>query len=130
MMTTEALGFIKDAMDSAGIPYEFMEFTSDVSSIPAYWVGSYSEVTPGAEDGKQEAQFILTGTGKGSWLDLEKQKATIEQLFPVIGGRTAILPNGNGIAVFYGNAFPVPTGEGSLKRIQINLDLKEWSVKK
>lgn len=129
MMTTAALGFIKDAMDSAGIPYEFMEFTSDVSSVPVYWVGSYSEVTPDAEDGEQETQFILTGTGKGTWLDLERQKETIKQLFPMIEGRTAILPNGNGIAVFYGNAFPVQTGEGSLKRIQINLILKEWSVK-
>lgn len=127
-MTTAALKFIKDAMDSAKIPYEFMEFTSDVSSLPAYWVGSYSEVTPDAEDGEQETQFILTGTGKGSWLDLERQKATIEQLFPMIGGNTAVLPNGNGIAVFYGNAFPVPTGEGTLKRLQINLIIKEWKV--
>lgn len=127
-MTTAALGFIKDTIDSAGIPYEFMEFTSDVSSLSSYWVGSYSEVTPDAEDGEQETQFILTGTGKGTWLDLERQKATIEQLFPMIGGTTAVLPNGNGIAVFYGNAFPVPTGEGSLKRLQINLIIKEWKV--
>lgn len=128
MMTTAALGFIKSAMDSAGIPYEFMEFTSDVSSVPVYWVGSYSEVTPDAEDGEQETQFILTGTGKGTWLDLERQKATIERLFPMIGGTTAVLPNGDGIAVFYGNAFPVPTGEGSLKRLQVNLIIKEWKV--
>lgn len=127
-MTTAALKFIKDAMDSAGIPYEFMEFTSSITSLSSYWVGSYSEVTPNAEDGMQESQFILTGTTKGSWLNLEQQKATIETLFPMNGGKTAILPGGNGIAVFYGNAFPVPTGEGSLKRLQINLIIKEWKV--
>lgn len=127
-MTTAALKFTSDAMDSAGIPYEFMEFTSSITSLQSYWVGSYSEATPNAEDGKQETQFILTGTGKGSWLNLEKEKEKIEQLFPMNGGRTAILPNGNGIAVFYGNAFPVPTGDAKLKRLQINLIIKEWKV--
>lgn len=125
-MTTAVLKFIKDAMDSAGIPYEFMEFTSSITALRSYWVGSYSEVTPIAEDGMQETQFILTGTGKGKWLDLEKEKAKIEQLFPMVGGKTAILDNGSGVAVFYGNAFPVPTGDVLLKRLQINLTVKEW----
>lgn len=128
-MTTEALKFISDAMDSAGIPYEFMEFTSSIDSLSSYWVGSYTEVTPDSEDGYQETQFILTGTGKGTWLNLEKEKATIESLFPMVGGTTAILDNGSGIAVFYGNAFPVPTGDAVLKRLQINLIIKEWRVK-
>lgn len=127
-MTTAVLKFIKEAMDSAGIAYEFMEFTSSITSLQSYWVGSYSEVTPDSEDGMQESQFILTGTGKGKWLDLEKEKAKIEQLFPMNGGRTAILDNGSGVAVFYGNAFPVPTGDGFLKRLQINLIIKEWKV--
>ena len=77
----------------------------------------------------QETQLILTGTGRGSWKKLEQQKEKIEKLFPAIGGRTAILDNGSGVAVFYGNAFPVPTGDGFLKRLQINLTIKEWSVK-
>lgn len=127
-MTKESLKFISDAMTSAGIPYEFMEFTSSVDDLNTYWVGSYSEVTPIAEDGMQESQFILTGTTKGSWLNLEQHKATIEQLFPLNEGTEAILPNGNGIAIFYGNAFPVPTGDGFLKRLQINLIIKEWKV--
>lgn len=127
-MTAAVLKFINDAMESAGIPYEFMEYTSAIDSIEAYWVGEYSEYPPAAEDGCQETQFILTGTGKGSWLMLEQQKAKIEKLFPAIGGRTAILDNGSGIAVFYGNAFPVPAGDGFLKRLQINLTVKEWKV--
>lgn len=32
------------------------------------------------------------------------------------------------VAVFYDSAFPVPTGDGELKRIQINLSIKEWKV--
>ena len=127
-MTTAVLKFIKEAMDLAGIHYEFMEFTSSVTSLQSYWVGSYSEVAPLAEDGMQETQFILTGTGKETWLNLEKEKAKIESLFPMSGGRTAILDNKSGVAVFYGNAFPVPTGDASLKRLQINLVVKEWRI--
>ena len=128
-MTTDGLNFISAAMESAGIPYEFMEYTSAIDFISAYWVGEYSEAEPVTEDGLQETQFILTGTGKGSWLELEEQKEKIEQLFPALAGRTAILDNKSGIAVFYGNAFPVPTGDGFLKRLQINLIVKEWKVK-
>ena len=128
-MTTDGLNFISAAMESAGIPYEFMEYTSAIDSISAYWVGEYSEAEAVTEDGLQETQFILTGTGKGSWLELEEQKEKIEQLFPAIAGRTAILDNKSGIAVFYGNAFPVPTDDGFLKRLQINLTVKEWKVK-
>ena len=128
-MTTAVLNFISDAMESKGIPYEFMEFTSPIADLQSYWVGEYSEAPPNAEDGMQETQLILTGTGRGSWWNLEKEKAKIEELFPADRGRTAILDNGSGVAVFYGNAFPVPTGDESLKRLQINLTVKEWKVK-
>lgn len=128
-MTTAVMKFISEAMESKGIPYEFMEFTSPIADLQSYWVGEYSEAPPNAEDGMQETQFILTGTGRESWLNLEKEKAKIEEIFPTIGGRTAILDNGSGVAVFYGNAFPVPTGDGFLKRLQINLTIKEWKVK-
>lgn len=128
-MTTAVMKFISEAMESEGIPYEFMEFTSPIADLQSYWVGEYSEIPPNAEDGMQETQLILTGTGRGSWLNLEKEKVKIEKIFPAIGGRTAILDNGSGVAVFYGNAFPVPTGDGFLKRLQVNLVVKEWKVK-
>lgn len=127
-MTKKGLKFISDAMETANIPYEFMEFTSDVSQLTTYWVGEYSEVETISEDGEHETSFIITGTGKGSWLDLESQKETIEQLFPANVGRSAILEDGTGIAVFYGNAFPVPSGDAFFKRLQINLKIKEWKV--
>lgn len=124
-MTKAGIRFISDVMESAGIPYEFMEYTSAIDAISSYWVGEYSEVEPIAEDGQEETQFILTGTGK-EWLELENQKNKIKKLFPSIQGRRAILDNGSGIAIFYGNAFPVATGDGFLKRLQINLIVKEW----
>ena len=121
----EVLEFINNALDDAGIPYEFMEYTSSIDSISAYWVGEYNEVESFNEDGQQETQFILTGTGK-EWDELEAQKNKIKKLFPGIQGRRAILGDGSGIAVFYGNAFPIATVDGFLKRIQINLTVKEW----
>lgn len=127
-MTAAVLKFISDAMASANIPYEFMEYISAVDAIPVYWVGEYTEEPPLNEDGMQETQFILTGTGKGSWSELEKQKEKIKKLFPANGGRRAILDDKSGVAVFYGNAFPVPTGDGFMKRLQINLTIKEWKV--
>ena len=124
-MTNAGLKFINDAMASAQIPYEFMEYTSSIDSISAYWVGEYNEVESFNEDGQQETQFILTGTGKERD-ELEAQKNKIKKLFPGIQGRRAILGEGSGIAVFYGNAFPIATVDGFLKRIQINLTVKEW----
>ena len=90
-----------------------------------YFVGEYNEVesTEREENGYQETTFILTGTGR-KWLGLEQAKEIIENNIT----ETAILPNGNGIAVFYSNSFPVPTGDAELKRIQINLTIKEWRV--
>ena len=127
-MTAAVLKFISDAMASANIPYEFMEYISAVDAIPVYWVGEYTEEPPLNEDCMRETQFILTGTGKGSWSELEKQKEKIKKLFPANGGRRAILDDKSGVAVFYGNAFPVPTGDGFMKRLQINLTVKEWKV--
>lgn len=129
-MTVAALGFIGSELESIGIPYEYMEFKSDINPLLSYWVGEYSETPPDSEDGEHESQFILTGTTKGSWLDLETQKELIEDLFPSDIGKTAILDNGTGIAIFFGNAFPIENGDAFLKRLQVNLTVKEWKVKK
>lgn len=126
-MTDEALKFISDGLTAASINYEFGEWATNPVPDP-YFVGEYIESPSTNEDGLQEATFILTGTGRSSWLALEQAKAIIEQLFNQISGKTAILPNGNGIAVFYSDSSIVPTGDAELKRIQINLSIKEWSV--
>ena len=76
-MTKAGLKFIGDAMEAAGIAYDFMEFTSSIERLETYWVGEYSEQEPVSEDGCMEQQFILTGTGKSSWLCLENEKEKI-----------------------------------------------------
>lgn len=127
-MQKETLKFISDALASVGIPYEFDEFNSSIESLNRYWVGEYQEIEPMTEDGYEETSFILTGIAKEDILILENDKQTIKNLFPPIGGNVAILDNGTGVAIFYGNSMQVPTGDGFLKRIQINITIKEWMV--
>lgn len=123
-MSISALRFISEKLEKLKIPYAFEEWTANEVPDP-YFVGEYNEVesTEREENGYQETTFILTGTGR-KWLGLEQAKEIIENNIT----ETAILPNGNGIAVFYSNSFPVPTGDAELKRIQINLTIKEWRV--
>lgn len=123
-MSISTLKFISEKLERLKIPYAFEEWTANEVPDP-YFVGEYNEVesTEREENGYQETTFILTGTGR-KWLGLEQAKEIIENSIT----ETAILPNGNGIAVFYSNSFPVPTGDAELKRIQINLTIKEWRV--
>ncbi len=125
-MTANGLNFIGKRLNTAGIPYCFGEWTREVTY--PYFVGEYTESEPLNEDGESESTFILTGTSRGSWLSLEEEKEKIRNIFPE-DGITAILENKTGIAVFYSSAMPVPTGTDELKRIQINLKVKEWRVK-
>ena len=123
-MSIAALKFVSDTLDSLEISYQFGEWSTNPVPNP-YFVGEYTEPESMTkeENGYQETSFILTGTGT-SWLTLEQAKATIENNI----SKTAILSNGNGVAIFYGGSLIIPTGDAELKRIQINLTIKEWSV--
>ena len=122
-MTIESLKFINDKLVENNINYEFMQWTKDI--VYPYFVGEYQEVESLNEDGLQESTFILTGFSKGSYIELEQEKEKIEKVFNSL---TVILPNGNGMAVFYSGSLVIPTGDAELKRIQINLAIKEWMV--
>jgi len=121
-MTVETLGHIGSIFQRADISYALMRWDDDL--IYPYWIGEYSQRDSANEDGMDESDFILTGTGNGTWLELEEQKTTILQLFK--NGYKKMLPSGTGLVITFDNAFPVPTGTESLKRIQINLSVKEW----
>lgn len=124
-MQKETLKYIADSMAAANIPYDFMEFDGDITD--RYWVGEYQENESMNEDGQDEAEFILTGTAR-NLQTLETDKQSIRTLFPAIGGKMATLNNGSTVAIFYGNAVHIPTGDYLHKRMQINLKIKEWKV--
>ena len=117
------LGVIARELHSIGVPYEYMRWTSTVQY--PYFIGEYSETPTNAEDGYKEGTLMVTGTTIGSWMDLEQYRAKIEHHFPSIHGLRMATDTG-AVVIFYGNSFPVDTGEADLKRIQINLEVKEW----
>lgn len=119
----EAIRIIDAQMELLHIPYQFMQY--NCSELPMeYWVGSYQEEPIITEDGKLSATFTLTGTTRNTWADLEKRKNTILSVFRDF--RTTA--NSKSVVISYDNAFPVPTGEDDIKRIQINLNIQEWGI--
>ena len=125
-MTSEMLKAVKGGMEALDLNYAFMQWEGDI--VYPYFVGEYQESPPMSEDGLQEATFILTGFTRGSWLDLEAAKEKIENYFNKISGKTVIADDGSAVAIFYANSLVVPTGDAELKRIDINLMVKEWKV--
>ena len=126
-MSKRVLKIVSDAMEAMGIAYGLGTYAGNPIVYP-YFVGEYNETEPFTEDGLQESTFLLNGFTRGAWLDLENAKEKIEGYFNKVGGNTVITANGSGVAIFYAVAQIVPTGDAELKRIQINLSIKEWSV--
>ena len=122
-MSVAVLKLISDTLTNAGINYEFGQWSSD----PAYpyFVGEYTESEPANEDGMIQSSFLLDGFSRGTWLDLEKAREIIERLF---SNKIQMLESGSGVGIWYAGALIVPVNEPELKRMQINLTIKEWKV--
>lgn len=122
-MTQASLKFISDTLTTAGINYEFGQWTGAV--VYPYFVGEYTESEPLTEDGLMETTFVLNGFSRSTQLELEQSKETVERLF---SNCTQILSDGTGLCVFYAGALTIPEDDMELKRMQINLTIKEWRV--
>lgn len=119
----DELNFIKKQMNKLSVPYEFGQWNSKVTY--PYFVGEIIEEPPINEDGGEQKTFILTGFHRGTFAELIEVKEKIKNHFdPIFGLRASV--NGAAIAVFYDGFFFVPTGEATLKKIQINLKIKTW----
>ena len=121
----DKLKFISEQMDILAVPYEFGEWASDIKY--PYFVGEITEEEPTTEDGLEQSTMLLNGFCRGKYIDLETIKEKIKSHFSPIYGLSGQTDSG-AIVVFYAGAFYVPTGEDDLKRIQINLQIKEWKV--
>lgn len=104
-------------------PYAFGEWASKVTY--PYGVGEITEEPIITEDGAETSTLIITFWNRGSYLVLEEIKAKIKKHFHPIYGLRSDTDSGS-ITVFFDSAFPVPSGEDELKKIQINLKIKEW----
>lgn len=126
-MSKRVLKAVADAMASLGLEYEFGEYTKRPMKYP-YFVGEYTETEPMTEDGLQEFTVLLNGFSRSTWAALEDAKEKIENLFNRVSGETVIADDGSAVAIFYAGSQIIPTGDAELKRIQITLSVKEWSV--
>ena len=120
-MTTETLFYITQLLTESGLHYAFGRWNGDL--VFPYWIGEYSEVDSMYEDGMVESDFIITGTTENSWLELQDEKEKIEKL---LRDRTTVLDSGSGLCISFERSLIVPTESDTLKRIQINLSVKEW----
>ena len=119
----DKLKFINEQLTAIDVPYEFGEWSSAVKY--PYFTGEITEEPISTEDGLEQSTLLLNGFHRGKYVDLEEIKAKIKKRFHPIHGLRGQTDSGS-IAVFYGGAFFVPTNEADLKRIQINLIIKEW----
>lgn len=124
-MSIAGLSYVGDLLQSLSIPYRFMEWKSKPPD-DYYFVGEYNEVPTltREENGHSETTFILRGFTRGDWELLEQAREKIERN----AAKTAILPDGTGMAVSYDTATVVPTGDSELKSMKINLTIQEWKV--
>lgn len=119
----DKLKFFSEQMDTLQINYQFGEWKSDV--VYPYTVGEISEEVTDTEDGAERSTMLLTLFHRGEYKDMETIKNKIKRHFPHFCGLRAKTESG-AIAVFYENCFYVPSGEADLKKMQINLSIKEW----
>jgi hypothetical protein len=119
----DKLKFIAEQMESIQIPYEYLEWTSNV--IYPYFVGEITEQEPSTEDGAEHSTALITGFYRGGGTALLDAQAKIKKHFNPIYGQCAHTEHGS-IAVFYAGAFMIPSGEADLQKMQINLTIKEW----
>ena len=113
---------INQQLKAIGINYAFMRWNKE--PIYPYFVGEYNEPERTVEDQYSEPTFILTGFTRGSWAELEEATDKIKKLFTEHRAR---LENGL-VIIYYAGSFPIPIDEGELKKIQINLKIKDWRV--
>ena len=119
----DTLKFINKEMDALAVPYQYGEWQGR-ETYP-YGVGEISAFTPLNEDGAEESTLLLTFWHRGALIELEKIVNKLKKHFHPIYGLRGDTDSGT-IAVFYDSAFSVPSGEADLKKMQINLKIKEW----
>lgn len=124
-MTLEAIKFINEKLSEV-IPYEFNLWTDEITY--PYWVGEVGETQINRELGEETTSVFVTGTTKGSFSDLEKQKSLIEKVIPRIDGAFKKVSDSHIIRVYFNGCSPTPTDNNNIKRLQITLEVKEWRL--
>ena len=114
----EVLTTLKNELEKLNIPYTFDNWDNEIQ-LPQF-IGEISEVTNVSEDGKSEYSFILTGyaTNYSYLFGVAEQLKTKYKTSAIV----------DGIVIKYDNATIIDNGTEDLKQIQINFNIKKWSV--
>ena len=114
----EVLTTLKNEMEKLNIPYTFDTWDSDVE-LPQF-IGEISETTNINEDGKSEYSFILTGyaTSYSYLFGVAEQLKNKYKTSAIV----------DGIVIKYDNTTTIDNGTDDLKQVQINFNIKKWSV--
>ena len=119
--------------DVAANPDEYQRVIKEIKSIEEI-VLTYRDYK-GALQTERDSLEILNDNSDPelkelAQLELEEAKEKIEAYFKKEGGNVAKTDDGSVVAIFYANTFgDLPTGDAELEKIEINLTIKEWSVK-
>ncbi|MEG1433792.1 hypothetical protein [Eubacterium sp.] len=111
-------------MEILDVPCEYQTWTQAVTY--PYWVYDILEAPVVTEDGQEDITIILTGFNKGQALPLAVAEEKIKQYFK--HGVNVTDGDGSAICFSYGGFQPVPTGAPDLKRIDITITVKKWSI--
>ena len=114
----DVLTTLKNEMEKLNIPYTFDTWDSDVT-LPQF-IGEILEIPNTNEDGKSEYSFILTGyaTNYSYLFGVAEQLKNKYKTSAIV----------DGIVIKYDNTTPIDNGSDDLKQIQINFNIKKWSV--
>ena len=114
----DVLTTLKNEMKKLNIPYTFDTWDNDIE-LPQF-IGEISEIPNTNEDGKSEYSFILTGyaTNYSYLFGVAEQLKNKYKTSAIV----------DGIVIKYDNTTPIDNGSDDLKQIQINFNIKKWSV--
>lgn len=122
-MITEVLSVISEELKRLKINYQFGRWQGKV--IYPYFVGEASADEFVSENNYQEGTCFINGFTRGAWLDLMN---TSEQIKKCFADFRTITESGSGISITVAAFSVIPCEDAELKRIQITLNIKEWSV--
>ena len=116
----KCLGILGQELRNLGINAEFDSWTSKIPGY--YWVYTYIESDNNFETNCKSGILILEGFTRADISTLEKQKEQIIEKFmdfrKTVGDTTVFLGSADGQNV--------DTYDAELKKIQININFKEW----
>lgn len=116
----QILTIINNEMQKLNIPYSFDGWDKELE-LPQF-IGEISETPTLNEDGLSEYTFILTGYA------IKNEVGYLFEVAERLKARYKPSKIVDSIVIMYNNTMPIDTNNDDLKRIQIILKIKKWSV--